>query len=232
MAAKTLIWTFAAASAAALLWFGRGLLDAPVSPKEASVSPAPQRGTADLARVAAGAPPAPPAIATATTAATPPPGVAPEQWAALLAELKGRPDAAAETERLRAYFEWSDAVQRWRGARDDPALAGAVDAGLSARLDRREVSAAEARLLEAALLETLEPDPSRRLAALQAFDAGLPTAAGPDARQRQFQQRQAALVATWQARPAAERDPAALARQLEALRRTHFAQNPASAPGR
>lgn len=232
MAAKTLIWTFAAASAAALLWLGHSLSDAPAAPTDGLLAPAAPHGTAGPERVAAAAPSAPPAIAPATASAAPPPGVTPEQWAVLLAELQGRPDAAAETDRLRAYFAWSDAVQRWRGARHDPALAGAVDAGLHDRLARREVSAAEARLLKAALLETLEPDPARRPAALQAFDAGLPATAGPDAHQRQFQQRQAALVAAWQARPAAERDPAALARQLEALRRIHFAQNPASAAGR
>jgi hypothetical protein len=227
VASKTLTWTFTAASAAVVLWAGRAFFVAP-EPPEPSV-PA--------------APPAAPVAQAVTPAATPgsvgpapvsptPPGVTTAQWAALEAELQTRPDAAAERQRLIGYFGWADAVQRWRAARHDVALAGVVDAGLAQRLAGREVSAAEVRQLKAALLETLEPDAARRTAALQAFDASLPAPAGPDPRQRAFQQQQAALVAAWQTRPAAERDAAALARQLDALRRKHFAPMPASTPGR
>ncbi len=172
---------------------------------------------------------APPAAAAAH-----PPGVTAEQWAALEAELRTRPDGAAERHRLIGYFSWADAVQRWRAAPQDATLAAAVDAGLGQRLHNREVSAAEARALKAALLATLEPDATRRAAAQQAYDSSLPTTAGPSAHEKAFQRQQAALVAAWQARPAAERDPAALTRQLDALRRTHFAAPAASStvPGR
>jgi hypothetical protein len=68
----------------------------------------------------------------------------------------------------------------------------------------------------------LEPDETARTAALQAFRDALPKASGPGPAEREFQQRQAAVVAAWQAQPAAQRDPAALQRQLEALRRQHF----------
>jgi hypothetical protein len=166
--------------------------------------------------------PAPPATAAAAVATAPPPGLSAEQWATIEAELAAHPQPAAERLRLRRYFEWSDAVRRWRGARHDVALAQQVDAGLADRLAHDEVSVPEARQLKAALLLTLLPDEAGRVAALQAFDAGLPASAGPSAHERVFQQRQAALVAAWQARPAAQRDPAALTRQLEALRRSHF----------
>jgi hypothetical protein len=151
-----------------------------------------------------------------------PPGLTPAQWATIEAELAAHPQPDAERQRLRRYFEWSDAVQRWRGARDDVALARQVDAGLPERLARAEVSAAEARQLKVALLPVLWPDDASRVAALQSFDASLPAPARPSAREQAFQARQAELVAAWQARPAAERDPAALARELDALRRTHF----------
>lgn len=138
------------------------------------------------------------------------------------AELASHPAPAAERARLVAYFTWSDAVQRWRDARGDAGLARQVAAGLPERLAQREVSAAEARQLQAALLLTLEPDEARRVAALQAFDASLPAPAAPDPRDQAFRKSQAALVAAWQARPAEQRDPAVLARDIEALRRTHF----------
>jgi hypothetical protein len=225
---KPLVWTLAAASAAVLLWAGRWFFTAPAPEPLATVPGRP-------AVVSGAATPA--AAATATPAAAPgthPPGVTAEQWAALEAELRTRPDGAAERSRLIAYFTWADAVQRWRAAPQDATLAATVDAGLGQRLQQREVSAAEARLLKAALLATLEPDETRRAAALQAYDSSLPTPAGPSAREQAFQRQQAALVAAWQARPAAERDPAALNRQLDTLRRTHFASPPASSsvPGR
>jgi tryptophan 2,3-dioxygenase len=128
--------------------------------------------------------------------------------------------------RLAAYFGWADAVQRWRAAPGDAALARPVDAGLPARLARREVSAAEARQLKAALLQTLAPDDATRAAALQAFDASLPQPLAPDPRQQAFAQAQAAAVTAWQAQPSDQRDPQALAQTLAALRQTHFSDTP------
>lgn len=217
----------AAASAAAVLWAGRWFFTAAepvagVSGPPAVAAGATNAGAAGQAPVATTAPPA--------AAAAHPPGVTAEQWAALEAELRTRPDGAAERHRLIAYFSWADAVQRWRAAPQDARLAAVVDAGLGQRLHNREVSAAEARLLKAALLATLEPDATRRAAALQAYEGSLPTTAGPSAHEKAFQRQQAALVAAWQARPAAERDPAALTRQLDTLRRRHFAAPAASSP--
>lgn len=211
-----LIAILAAASAAVLVWgLGRGD-GAPATAAPAAVSPPP-----------AVAPAAEPALAASqasggVAATAPPAGLSIEQWATVEAGLATHPQPAAERQRLRRYFEWSDAVRRWRGARHDFALAQQVNAGLADRLANDEVSVPEARQIKAALLQTLVADEAGRVAALQAFDAGLPASAGPSAHEQAFQQRQAALVAAWQARPAAERDPAALTRQLEALRRSHF----------
>jgi len=152
-----------------------------------------------------------------------PPGLTRAQWATVLQRLQGQPDALAERRRLAAYFGWADAVQRWRAAPDDGALARQVDAGLPARVAQREVSASEARQLKLALLRTLAPDDAARAAALQAFDAALPVPSPPDPRQPAYAQAQAAAVAAWHARPVDQRDPQALASELAALRHVHFA---------
>lgn len=159
-----------------------------------------------------------------------PPGLSAEQWAALETEWRGRPDGAAERERLVAYFSWQHAARRWRANPSDATLAAEVRAGLPARLARREVSAGEARQLEAVLLATLEPDPARRAAALQAFDAAQPAPAPPDVRTLAYRREQAAAVASWHAAPAAQRDPATLKTELDRLRRAHFAQHNPPAP--
>lgn len=209
-----LIAILAAASAAVLVWGLHRPEGAPAAAAPAAIGPP---SAAAPVRVPDPAP-APAGVA----AAAPPAGLTVEQWAAVEAGLATHPQPAAERQRLRSYFEWSDAVRRWRGARHDFALAQRVDAGLADRLANDEVSVPEARQLKAALLQTLVADEAGRVATLQAFDAGLPATAGPSAHEQAFQQRQAALVAAWQAKPAAQRDPAALTRQLEALRRSHF----------
>jgi hypothetical protein len=212
-----LIAILAAAFAAAVLWSPWQAAEAPAT------TPAAQRGTAPpAATVVPGRASAAVAAPAAPATDGVPPGLTAEQWARVEAGLASHPQPAAERARLRGYFVWSDAVQRWRGARHDAALARLVDAGLPARLANAEVSAAEARALKAALLQTLLPDPADHLAALQAFDATLPQPAGPSAQEREFLQRQTAIVAAWQAQPAAQRDPAALQRQLDALGRAHF----------
>lgn len=163
-------------------------------------------------------------------AGTPPPGVTAAQWAALVAEHGLRPEGAAEVARLRAYLTWADAVARWRAAPGDAALARAVYDDLPARLAQREVSAPEARVLAAALLQTLEPDPARQATALQTLAQALPPSAAPDPRQQAFLRDQAAVVAAWRAAPPNSRDATALQAQIEALRTRHFAAQGATAP--
>jgi hypothetical protein len=166
----------------------------------------------------------------AISASPVPPGLSAEQWARVEARWQGRPDAAAERDRLYAYFSWQDAARRWRADPTDAVLAAEVRTGLPARLAQREVSAVEARQLEATLLAVLEPDPARREAALKAFDAAQPSAAPPDARTRAFLREQAALVAAWRSTPTAQRDAAVLQTELDRLRRVHFTPTPASRP--
>ncbi len=228
-------WLAAAAGAAALAVLGVGAFFG--------------AGTDDRPRVVVSAPPpafhaAPPAIGDVRAAAAPvpaatsaepepPPGLSREQWAALVAEMKNRADGSAELHRLSGYFAWSDTLQRFRDARRAGAgadelrpLAQALDAGLAERLRRAEVSAGEARQIESAILAVTVADEAQRGERLQrwaatSFAPAAPTA--PDPRQAAFERQQGEIVAAWSALPAAARDRAALARELEAARLRSFA---------
>jgi len=166
--------------------------------------------------------------------AVPPPGVNAAQWARIGAELLARPGGAAELQRLAGYLEWADALQRFRSARgteSPPAdLARQVEAGLDERLRQREVSAAEAQRIKSAVLDITEPDAGSRERKLRAWAVATLPPPAVDAREAPFQQRQAEIVTAWSARPPAARDPAALARELDALRLQVYS-NPAD-PGR
>jgi hypothetical protein len=164
--------------------------------------------------------PAPPALAQDA-----PPGVTAAQWARLRAEFARQPE---ELRRLADHFAYAENLRRFRAAQgaERRALAEALDAGLDARLRQREMTAAEARLLKVALLDTLVPDDAAtRSAALERWQAQwVPQAdAARQAREHAFQTRQAAVVAAWMARPAGQRDRQALEHELEALRREAFA---------
>jgi len=170
-----------------------------------------------------------------------PPGVAASTWQALRTELAGRPDGEAELQRLAAYYAWTDAWARWRQARAGGAsvaalapLTAAVEAGLADRLAAREVGAAEAWQIMAALREADSPDAAARQLALQAWADGRPGGAfGPgtvDPRMAGFATAQAATVAAWQAEPGHDR--AVLQRRLTALRDAHFASDATPAAGR
>jgi len=149
-----------------------------------------------------------------------------EQWAAIEAEVSKRPDAPAELQRLHAYLQWSDALRRFREApaADRAALAATIEQGLAERIRQGEVSAGEARQIESALLALTGADEAERAERLRQWAATELTAgAAADPRQAAFERRQAEIVAAWSAQPASARDPAALERELETLRRLSFA---------
>lgn len=176
--------------------------------------------------------PASRAAAVASASSGTPAGVTPAQWQALQLEMRARPDGAAELARIAEYLRWSDLVQRLRVPITDDAerlrLARAIDAGLDARLRAGEVSAAEARQVKAATLEVTQPDAAARAAELQRWSAALATPARPDPRQAEFDRRQAAALAAWSAQAPGKRDPAALERELDSLRREVFGAPTAS----
>ncbi len=167
-----------------------------------------------------------------------PPGITPAAWARLQARLANQPDGPAELRRLEAYYRYADAVQRFRelsqrnpASPELPALARTLDAGLAERLQQGEVSAPEARLLKMAVLQATVPEAAQRERALAQWEQQIEqwrlASASVDtqarlAREADFQRRQAALLAAWQAQPPAQRDPRQLQQQLDALRRDSF----------
>jgi len=163
-------------------------------------------------------------------AAAIPPGVTAAQWQQLTAEMQARADGPAELQRLAAYFEWSDLLRRFREARagggSAAELARPLDQGLDERLRQRELSAAEALRVKGAILETSVADATERQQQLKQWAATMipstTATAAVDPRQPQFDRGQAAIVAAWSAQPASLRDPAVLARQLDALRAQTF----------
>ena len=179
--------------------------------------------------------PAPPTMAAAPATpppAPPPPGVSAEQWRALSAELAGRP---GELKRLEDYYTFADRMQRFRALRTTAPpsqllpLAGEIDRGIDERLAQREMSADEARLVKSVVLEVLVPDEAQRAQALASWEDGVrrrrvpdPAVAAAAAREAEFKRRQDEIVAAWSARPPAQRDPLALERELDALRRATF----------
>lgn len=231
----------------AVLWFaGRGV------PPQAGHVAAPHEspGAAGQAVVSMpyvpGAEPAVagPARVDAPAAGGPvPPGVTATQWQQLVAEHAGRPDGAVELQRLSEYFHFSAALQQFRQLRkaassgpELAALAQVLDQGLDARLQRQEVNGAEARAIKAAVLEVQLPDEAARQAALRQWQAAaaplassVPRVADTRARDAEFLRLQAAAVAAWSARPAAERDPQALEREIAALKQATYSSPAAPA---
>lgn len=176
-------------------------------------------------------------LATMPASLAVPPGVSAEQWAALRAEYAQQP---AELQRLADHFAFADRLDRFRAGRAEGrsaaqvALAQSLDAGLDARLRERELSAGEARLIKIAVLDVLLDDDVQRGEALGRWEASLAAPAPDPARaaaEADFQRRQAAIVAAWRALPAAERDPRALERDLQALRVSSFTPPSANKEG-
>lgn len=234
-------WVWAALAGAALLAVGSAMLWQLFTPDHESAQLLPRSDYEQPAAEAA-APATSRATAVAAAAAPAddmPPGVKPEVWAKLRAEMARRPDGAQELRRLAAYYRFADGADRFRDARarapGDPqttALARTLDATLDERLRQGEVSAPEARLFKIALLEQLESDPverQRKLAEWQQQQEASHHAAA-SSHEQEFLQRQAALVAAWQALPPAQRDPKQLHDQLQALRTASFSSE-ATPPG-
>lgn len=162
----------------------------------------------------------------------PPAGLNTQQWQALKLSLADHPQREAELARISALMAFRSDVARLRELRqgghatpESQTLARRVQADLPTRLASREIGAAEAQALQAAVLEVLQADASQRAAQLSQWRAGLAAAQPPasvDPREQAFSSGQAALLAAWQAEPAGQRDPAQLQGRIEALRHSLF----------
>jgi hypothetical protein len=224
-------WALAALLALGLgiglaVWLAPSTVDVPLPAQRDAGSPRPPVPAPPT--LAAPASPTMP-VAPAAPAVAVPPGVTSAQWRALQSELAGRPH---ELQRLADYLTYADQLQRFRTlagpSAERAALARALDAGLDARLQRREMHAGEARLVKIAVLDVLVEGDAPRRQALAAWEARVARAAPTDdaaqaaARNAEFKQRQAERLAAWSAMPPGQRDPRELERQLDALRQAQF----------
>lgn len=172
------------------------------------------------------------ATAPSAAAAAQPPLLDADQWSRLVAGLADQPDRDQQTARVVEFLGFQRSVRTLQAQRQagqvDPALAQRLDADLPARVARGELSGPEAVRLKAALLETLEPDASRRAAALADWRAGLAQAHPPaiDPRDAQLMQAQQVIVAHWRATAAPGTPPDALLAELEAARQRIYDDKP------
>jgi hypothetical protein len=174
-----------------------------------------------------GAQPAPDEAPPTPVPDPPPAGMTPSQWHDLQDALKDHPGHVAELRRVAAYMAFKDRLARLQAAREQAsegpelqALAQQLDADLPTHLAQGDLSPAEAHALKGAVLQALEPDTDRRFERLAQWAQAQPQnpAVATNPRQEQHTQRQAALLAAWQALPPAQRDPRQLQADLEALR--------------
>lgn len=156
----------------------------------------------------------------------------PEDWAALKAAMSTQPNAKAETERVVSYLRFQRAFEQWQALADSSnvqqrhQLAEGLLTQIPERLTKGEVTMGEALLLSTALLTDLQPDERLREARMQVMRDRLTSAIPVDEQQAardaerhaEFNRRQAAIVAAYQAKPEASRDPEALRMDLDAAR--------------
>lgn len=225
-----------AVGAGAWLLAGRDRHDAapssPITPPAIAAAQAPRAAAA----------PQPTARAAVAAEASPaiPAGLSADQYQQLRDSLAGHPQQEAEVARVVAYLQFANQWQQFqqrRAAGAPPSelqpLARALDAALDVRLQQREMAAAEAMQVKAALLDVLQPDASTHAAALRDWRERIAAAAPPavaDTPTAAFERRQAEIVAAWRALPPAQRDEKRLEAELEALRRTMFPANPQGGP--
>lgn len=186
----------------------------------------------------AAAPAATPASAKARgkpgAASAPPAGMNAEQWAALQDALRDHPQREAELARISAYMAFQALQSRYRellasgpAGRDEArAIAASLLQELPAHVARGEVAGGEAVLLQQSLFDTLGSDASARVQQRLALRDAIPVPQDVQAQvelDARYKREEAALVKDWGERPAAQRNPVALAEALETLRQNIFA---------
>ncbi|HEX5355389.1 MAG TPA: hypothetical protein VFW93_04165 [Aquabacterium sp.] len=164
---------------------------------------------------------------------TRPADITQDAWDALNKALENDPNKVQERQRLVSYLRFQRAVTQWSEMKDGPNVAGrqALARELVEQLPLHaangEVNSGEASLLLRALATDMEPDPTRQqawidqqLSRLQGTQSEAQAKALADEKRKndEFAALQADLVAKWQNTPTANRDPATLEAQLQALR--------------
>ena len=163
-----------------------------------------------------------------------------EEWSALKAAMAKTPNPKAETERVIKYLRFQRGFEQWQGMQGSAdvaqrqALARQLMEQVPERMRQGELTMGEALMLETALWTDLEPNEEVRKQRLEEAKVLLSNAAPKVDPQQQVQEaamlaeykrREAAIVADWQAKPAAERNQAKLEEALEGARRAVYAGN-------
>lgn len=159
---------------------------------------------------------------------------APENLASLNQAMGAQPNGQQELQRVTTFLKFQRGFERWQEMMEDAdpsvrhALANSLMAALPERVKGAEITLPEGTLMCAMLLNDLEPDEAareRRLAecnkGMEAVAPRVDTEQGMREAQCQteYRRREAALVAEFQARPAAQRDPARLEADLDKTRK-------------
>lgn len=161
----------------------------------------------------------------------------PDEWAALKQATAKTAQPDVELSRVMASLRFQRSVSQWQSLQgpSDGALrqqtARHLLLLLPERLRQGDMPLGEALLLASALWVDLEPDEVRRRQQLDETQSRLATLAplvdaeqqDREAAQRsEYQRREAAIVADWQAHPPAERSQAQLEEALESARRAVY----------
>lgn len=221
----------ALAAAGAYVWWQHSSGGADGSTHPQALAPAPGEGWPITASAGGGG--GQPLIPRGPVGETRPADITQDAWDALSKALENDPNKVHERQRLVSYLRFQRAVTQWSEMKDGPNVAGRqalarelVDQ-LPLHAGNGEVNSGEASLLLRALAADLEPDPTRQQAWIDTqmnrlqgtqSEAQAKALAEEKRKNDEFAALQADLVAKWQNTPTANRDPATLEAQLQALR--------------
>lgn len=164
----------------------------------------------------------------------------PEDWAALKEAMAKTPNPKAETERVVKYLRFQRAFEQWNNLKDSPDVAHRQELAkrlleqVPERMRNGETTMGEALMLTTALWSDLEPnelvrkqriDEAKAILANSAPKLDQEQVARDAAQLAEYKRREAAIVADWQAKPAAQRDQGKLEESLESARRAVYASD-------
>ena len=162
-----------------------------------------------------------------------------EDWAMLQTATADAADPKAELKRLVNYLRFQKGFAQWQSLQNSPDIAGRhrlaerLLSQLPDRVSRGEMGAGEVGLIQQALLADLVSDETLRQQRLALGQAELAKAvpkldpaqlAADEAHSSEYKRREAAIVADYQGRPEAHRNPAQLEAALEEARQAVYGQ--------
>jgi hypothetical protein len=158
-------------------------------------------------------------------------------WDTLNSALANAPNKDQERTRVVSYLRFQRAVSKWGEMTSGPATPERVELAhqlmdeMPTHVANGEVNPSEAMAAVTAMAMDMEPDASKRTAWIESQRARLkPTETPAQAQAQQaekdklkrFEEEKAAITSRWMSSPEANRDPATLESQLQALRERVF----------